>query len=100
MRNLNGRIRRLEQGVSGCPGDWGPIPMYRCREGCEDRIPEPDPRCRLCGLEHDPQGATEANPRIRSCLVIIPADSDMASELGEEGWKPKSDFWPDWGKHS
>jgi hypothetical protein len=100
MRNLNGRIRRLEQGVSGCPGDWGPIPMYRCREGCEDRIPEPDPRCRLCGLEHDPQGATEANPRIRSCLVIIPADSDRASELGEEGWKPESDFWPDWGKHS
>jgi hypothetical protein len=100
MRNLNGRIRRLEQGVSGCPGDWGPIPMYRCREGCEDRIPKPDPRCRLCGLEHDPPAATEANPRITSCLVIIPADSDRASELGEEGWKPESDFWPDWGKHS
>ena len=100
MRRLDCRLRRLEQARSNCPGDWGPIVTYRVRERCEDRIPEPDPVCRLCGQEHDRPDATEGRPQITSCLVIIPADADMADELGEEGWKPESDFWPDWGKHS
>jgi hypothetical protein len=93
MRNQSGRIKRLEQAASGCPGDFGPVIMYRVRARCEDRIPEPDPRCRRCGLIHDPPDATEAHPRITMCLVVIPPEDGIDDELGEVGWRPESDFW-------
>jgi hypothetical protein len=67
--------------------------MYRCREGCEDQIPEPDPTCRLCGRIHDPPWATEAHPRIMMCVVLFPPEDGVDDELGPEGWRPESDFW-------
>jgi hypothetical protein len=92
MRNLSGRIKRLEQGVSGCPGDWGPIPMYRCYEWAADRVPDPDPVCKLCRREHDPRGSSEDRPHIRQILIIVPEDHED-DEIGLEGWVDEMELW-------
>jgi hypothetical protein len=82
MRRFDGRLKRLEQARSRCPGCWK-IEMYRCYRGAEDRLPEPDNRCLLCGLEHEPAG--ESWP-VRRIIIVIPEGHEDDS-IGPEGWR-------------
>jgi hypothetical protein len=59
--------------------------MYRCYAWAADRVPEPDARCLLCGLEHDVPGSSAARPHIRQVFVLVP-EGEEDDEIGPEGW--------------